>query len=159
MDRCPPLSWRAVIGHFPLIRFEVVSMGVETDSGRSLLMGGGLDRCDWDPLRVQHAHRDLGRSAGAFSVRMLCTTVRRVLPMTADTAATFMDRVAAAVSPQRVTHDGGGLSGPVQGSGADSGPVSSGCGVHVPAAYSRKACRRIQPSVVPSRRARARAAR
>jgi hypothetical protein len=97
MDRCPPLSWRAAIGHFPLIQFEVVSMGVETDSGRSLLMGGGLDRCDWDPLRVQHAHRDLGRSAGAFSVRMLCTTVRRVLPMTAVAVATFMDRVAAAV--------------------------------------------------------------
>ena len=94
MDRCPPLSWRAAIGHVPLIRFEVVSISVETGSGRSLLMGGGLDRFDWDPIRVRHALRDLGRSAGAFSLRKLFSTISRVLPVTAVAVATFMDRAA-----------------------------------------------------------------
>ena len=94
MDRCPPLSWRAAIGHFPLISVEIVSTGVERDSGRSLLMGGGLDRFDWDPIPVGHTLRDLGRSAGAFSVRKLFSTISRVLPVTAVAVATFMDRAA-----------------------------------------------------------------
>ena len=60
-------------------------------------MGGGLDRCDSDPIRVRHALHHLGRSAGAFSVRKRCSTIRRIFPMTAVAVATFMDRVAAAV--------------------------------------------------------------
>ena len=97
MDRCPPLSWRAAIGHFPLISFEVLSISVETGSGRSLLMDGGLDRCDSDPIRLRHALRDLGRSSGAFSLRKVCSTISRVFQMTAVAFTTFMYRFAAAV--------------------------------------------------------------
>ena len=116
MDRCPPLSWRAAIGHVPLISVEVVSIGVETDSGRSLLMGGGLERCDWDPIRVRHALRDLGRSAGAFSVRKRCSTISRVFPMTAVAVATFMDRVAAAVRSRTAATSHSRLRRPVSSS-------------------------------------------
>jgi hypothetical protein len=98
MDRWRPLSWRTAIGNLPLISVEVVSIGVETDSGGSLLMGGGRDRFAWDPVRVRHALHHLGRSAGAFSVRTRCSTIRGVFPMTAVTVATFTDRVAAATS-------------------------------------------------------------
>jgi hypothetical protein len=54
MDRCPPLSWRAAIGHFLLISCEDLVNCVETTSGGSLLMGGGLDRCDSDPEALGH---------------------------------------------------------------------------------------------------------
>ena len=57
-------------------------------------MGGALDRCDSDPIRVRYTLRDLGRSAGAFSVRKLFSTISRVLPVTAVAVATFMDRAA-----------------------------------------------------------------
>lgn len=121
MDRCPPLSWRAAIGHVPPIRFEVVSIGVETGSGSSLLMGGGLDRFDWDPIRVRHALRDLGRSAGAFSLRKLCSTISRVLPTTAVTVATFMDRVAAAVRSRTAAESHSRLRRPVWSSARTRG--------------------------------------
>jgi hypothetical protein len=81
------------------ISFEVVSIGVETDSGRSLLIGE-----DWDPIRVRDASAT-SASAGAFSVRTRCFTISRVVPVTAVAVATCMDRVAAAAPPQRVTHD------------------------------------------------------